>query len=66
MEYRINDSYRVYWKKYFTFGVEQGARQGLDLLMEEQVASLCAEVFERVRMDPLWHQCLLKQYLLPC
>ena len=42
MEYRVKDIYRQYRKKHFTFGVEQGAFQELDLFMEEQVAGLCA------------------------
>ena len=27
MEYRVKDAYRVFWKKHFTFGVEDGACQ---------------------------------------
>jgi hypothetical protein len=42
MEYRVKDAYRVHRKKHFAFGIELGACQGLDLLMEEQVAGLCA------------------------
>lgn len=42
MEYRVKESYRRHRKRHFTFGVELGAYQGLDLLMEEQVAALCA------------------------
>ena len=39
MEYRVKDAYRVFWKKHFTFGVEDGACQPLDMLMEENVAA---------------------------
>ena len=42
MEYRVKDSYRIHRKVNFSFGTEMGNCQGLDLLMEEQVASLCA------------------------
>ena len=42
IEYRVKDAYRVHRKKHFAFGIEKGACQGLDLLMEDQVAGLCA------------------------
>ena len=53
MEYRVQDTYRIYRKKHFTFGVEEGACQGLCLLMEEQVAALGAVGVRKSESGPL-------------
>ena len=53
MEYRVKPEYRRHRKKYFSFGVEQGACQGLDLIMEEQVANMIATTVKRSESGPV-------------
>jgi hypothetical protein len=39
LEYRVKDAYRIFRKEHFTFGIEDGACQSLDMIMEEKVAA---------------------------
>lgn len=52
MEYRVQPEYRFHRKKYFSFGAEAGACQGLDLIMEEQVANMIATTVKRSESGP--------------
>ena len=52
MEYRVQPEYRIHRKKYFSFSVEAGACQGLDLIMEEQVANMIATTVKRSESGP--------------